>query len=190
MLTTGENPHNSGKCSQLWKMLSTLENAQLSKTLTTLENVHNWKCSQLSKMLKRSQLVKMLTTGENTHNWWKCSQHADNLRNAHNIGYIIFEIAYDTPNKYTRKSCIHPPTTQDKAPSSELIIRRPHGTSAIEFITVLRTQTTLDGEATPTNVSLYCKASKRILLQWRMTSAYSWHHVYWVLSWKISAGYC
>ena len=92
---------------------------------TTLNIAH--KC-MIRRSTKCSQLVKMFTTGENAHNSRKCSQHlrmpttgenAHKLKNAHsmlttykmrmhNIIYTIFEIAYDTPNRYDHKSCICP----------------------------------------------------------------------------------
>ena len=109
---------NSRKCSQLRKCWQRL------KMLTTGENAHNWwKCSQLRKC---SQLSKMFTTDENT-----------TLENAHSmLTTYKTRTAYNFWNRLwhsqqIHSQVLHTPTTQDKAPSSELIIRRPHVIFAI-----------------------------------------------------------
>ena len=73
-------------CSQLWKMLTTCEHAQLRtcsqliEMLTTLKNAHNLRTC--------SQLIEMLTTLKNAHNLRTCSQLIEmltTLKNAHNL---------------------------------------------------------------------------------------------------------
>ena len=133
--------------------------------LTTLENAHNaWKCSQL---------VKMLTTLEN-----------HNLPNANNIGYSynfwnrLQHWIYNTPNRCTHKSS----KRSQLSISPKLCVN----SSPPTWNFCDRHWRRWTANATPTNVSLYCKEpfcngiwpALILLASCLITSL-----------WKISAGY-
>ena len=78
MLTTVDNAHRSGKYSQLWIMLTDLENTHVcKKMLTTVDNAHtSEKCSQVWKCSHLSQVWKMLTSLGSAYLYTECKHIA------------------------------------------------------------------------------------------------------------------